>query len=123
MVSEINNIVSSIAAAEEEQPATTREIAENITFASTGVSQVNENVAQGSSGIRHFLWETGRLKRQKGGADQLMPLAPAITINPLHNLISRKIANGQDMVDAFNKGLKMIQEDGSYDAILKKHGF
>lgn len=62
-------------------------------------------------------------RKVPGKIDQLVILDPPITKNPLINVISRKTANGKDVVDAFNKGLKMIQEDGTYDAILKKHGF
>mgnify|MGYP001367259017 CR=1 FL=1 len=48
VVVEINDIVSTIAAAVEEQSVTTREIAENVSQASLGISEVNENIAQGS---------------------------------------------------------------------------
>lgn len=43
---EINDIVSSIATAVEEQFVTTKEVAENISQASTGFSEVNQNVVQ-----------------------------------------------------------------------------
>ena len=56
-------------------------------------------------------------------AGLLVPLAPPVKANPVHNIISRKIANGQAVAEAFNRGLGMIQADGTYDAILKKHGF
>lgn len=48
VVNEINTIVASIAAAVEEQSATTREIVSNVSQASVGLSEVNENVAQSS---------------------------------------------------------------------------
>jgi methyl-accepting chemotaxis protein len=48
VVNEINTIVATIAAAVEEQSATTREIVSNVTQASVGLSEVNENVAQSS---------------------------------------------------------------------------
>ena len=48
VVNEINTIVSTIAAAVEEQSATTREIVSNVSQASVGLSEVNENVAQSS---------------------------------------------------------------------------
>ena len=48
VVTEINEIVSTIAAAVEEQSATTGEIAQNISQASVGISEVNENISQGS---------------------------------------------------------------------------
>jgi len=49
VVGEINEIVSTIAAAVEEQSATTGEIAENVAQASIGISEVNENIAQGAA--------------------------------------------------------------------------
>lgn len=48
VVNQINTIVATIAAAVEEQSATTREIVSNVSQASIGLSEVNENVAQSS---------------------------------------------------------------------------
>ena len=48
VVTEINEIVATIAAAVEEQSATTSEIAGNVSQASLGIAEVNENVSQGS---------------------------------------------------------------------------
>ncbi len=49
VISDIDQIVTTIAAAIEEQTATTREIAENVSQASSGITEVNENVAQSST--------------------------------------------------------------------------
>jgi len=49
VISDIDQIVATIAAAIEEQTATTREIAENVSQASAGITEVNENVAQSST--------------------------------------------------------------------------
>lgn len=49
VISKINDFVTSIATAVEEQSTTTADIAENISQASTGVQEVNENVAQSST--------------------------------------------------------------------------
>jgi len=49
VINDINDIVSSIATAVEEQSVTTKEIAENVAQASQGIQEVNENVAQSSS--------------------------------------------------------------------------
>jgi len=46
VISEINDIVTTIATAIEEQTATTSEIANNIAQASVGLTEVNENVSQ-----------------------------------------------------------------------------
>lgn len=49
VISGVNNIVATIAAAVEEQTAATREIANNISQASQGIQEVNENVSQSST--------------------------------------------------------------------------
>lgn len=49
VIGEVNEIVSTIASAVEEQSVTTREIATNIHQAALGISEVNENVAQSST--------------------------------------------------------------------------
>jgi methyl-accepting chemotaxis protein len=49
VVNAVNEIVSTIATAIEEQRATTSEIASNVSQAAQGIEEVNENVAQGSS--------------------------------------------------------------------------
>ncbi|WP_108648978.1 substrate-binding periplasmic protein [Dongshaea marina] len=41
---------------------------------------------------------------------------------PLHIVVTKSNPNGQAIIDAFNKGLKMMKEDGSFDAIMKTHG-
>lgn len=48
VISGVNDIVATIAAAVEEQTAATREIANNIAQASQGIQEVNENVSQSS---------------------------------------------------------------------------
>lgn len=49
VINEVDEYVSSIAAAVEEQSTTTKEIAENVGQASQGISEVNENVNQTST--------------------------------------------------------------------------
>ncbi|MFC1763653.1 methyl-accepting chemotaxis protein [Planctomycetota bacterium] len=49
VITDVNDIVGTIASAVEEQSVTTKEIAENIVQASQGIQEVNENVAQTSS--------------------------------------------------------------------------
>ena len=46
VINDVNDIVSTIAAAVEQQSAVTNEIAENVSQASLGISEVTENVAQ-----------------------------------------------------------------------------
>jgi methyl-accepting chemotaxis protein len=52
VINDVNDIVSTIATAVEEQSITTKEIAENVAQASKGIQEVNENVAQSSSVAR-----------------------------------------------------------------------
>jgi methyl-accepting chemotaxis protein len=49
IVHDVNDIVSTIATAVEEQSVTTKEIANNVTQASQGIQEVTENVAQSST--------------------------------------------------------------------------
>ncbi len=49
VINDVNDIVSTIATAVEEQSITTKEIAENVAQAAQGIQEVNENVVQGSS--------------------------------------------------------------------------
>lgn len=49
VIADVDQIVTTIATAVEEQTATTREIAENVNQASSGISEVNENVSQSSA--------------------------------------------------------------------------
>ena len=59
----VDELVSTIAAAVEEQAATTREIAENMTQASAGLQDVNENVAQSSGVAEDIAREIGDVSR------------------------------------------------------------
>jgi methyl-accepting chemotaxis protein len=49
VIADVDKIVATIAAAVEEQTATTREISQNVHQASQGIAEVNENVAQSST--------------------------------------------------------------------------
>jgi methyl-accepting chemotaxis protein len=49
VIADVDKIVATIAAAVEEQTATTKEIAQNVQQASQGIAEVNENVAQSST--------------------------------------------------------------------------
>lgn len=46
-----------------------------------------------------------------------------IDVNQLHLAVSKQLRNYNDIVSDFNEGLMHIRENGTYDAILKKHGF
>lgn len=61
VISGVNEIVSTIAAAVEEQTAATREIANNISQASQGIQEVNENVSQSSAVAGHITEDISRV--------------------------------------------------------------
>lgn len=52
VINEINEVITTIATAVEEQSAATSEISENVAQASAGISEVNENVAQSSVAVQ-----------------------------------------------------------------------
>ncbi len=58
-----------------------------------------------------------------GQGSELVALDPPVQTNDLHNLFSRNIPNGAQLMADFNKGLEMIKADGTYAAIMEKHGF
>lgn len=49
MINEVNEIVSTIATAVEEQSVTTKEIAENVAQVSSGIQEITENITQSSN--------------------------------------------------------------------------
>jgi len=61
IISDIDEIVSSIANAVEEQSATTREIADNVAQASVGIQEVSKNVNQSSDVSTDISKEISRL--------------------------------------------------------------
>ncbi len=54
---------------------------------------------------------------------QLEILQPPVKVSNMHNAISRKLPDYEKIADNFNKALKKIRQDGTYDNIMKKHGF
>jgi len=91
IVMEINEIVATIATAVEEQSATTKEIAENISYASTGIVEVNENVSQGSTSSNQVAQEITEIteatnslasssQEVKSNADQLSALGDRLAV-------------------------------------------
>ena len=49
-------------------------------------------------------------------------LSPPIDVVAMHNTISKKRARSEEIVAAFDRGLESMKEDGTFDAILRKHG-
>ncbi|MBF0573715.1 MAG: transporter substrate-binding domain-containing protein [Desulfamplus sp.] len=54
--------------------------------------------------------------------DSIQPLLPPYEIDRIFLVFSKKNPNYQQISDDFDKGVKMIQENGTYEEILKKHG-
>ncbi|MCG8636812.1 MAG: transporter substrate-binding domain-containing protein [Desulfobacterales bacterium] len=68
-----------------------------------------------------ILYEVKSKLPEYGGKIEL--LNPLLKTNTLHFMISRKVSGHEKIIADFNRGLKMIKEDGTYDEIVKKHGF
>ena len=49
-------------------------------------------------------------------------IGPPLRINKLYICISNKIKGHKKIIDDFNKGLKIIKENGTYDKVLESHG-
>ncbi len=47
---------------------------------------------------------------------------PPLQVNNLHIVVSKTIPNAKKIISDFNKGLKTIKENGTYDKILEKYG-
>ena len=56
-------------------------------------------------------------------ADRIEALEPPLEEKPLHVIVTEKLPNHAEIVNDFNKGLKMLKEDGTFDKIMEKHGF
>ncbi len=54
---------------------------------------------------------------------QVVSLHPPLENNKLYICMSKKSNNIDEKLRAFNKGLQEIKENGSFNKILKKHGF
>lgn len=55
--------------------------------------------------------------------DALEILDPPLQTNQLYVIISKQRKDPQTIVDAFNHGLKEMQKDGTFEAILKEYNF
>lgn len=53
---------------------------------------------------------------------ELKTLSPPLEVSPLYVTISKQRTRSKEIVAAFNQGLESMQADGTYEAILLKHG-
>lgn len=49
-------------------------------------------------------------------------LAPPLSVNGIYNIFSRNVEDSPKLVEDFNAGLKVIIENGTYDAIINASG-
>ncbi|MBM9514896.1 methyl-accepting chemotaxis protein [Desulfogranum marinum] len=70
VINEINEIVTTIATAVEQQSAATSEISENIAQASDGIAEVNENVAQSTVAITDITKDISEINNSSGEVNQ-----------------------------------------------------
>ncbi len=68
-----------------------------------------------------FRYEVSKMKEHS--VDDVAFVQPPLSKNSLYLLVSRAKSDHAKIAEDFNKGLKTIKEDGSYDKILKKYGF
>lgn len=58
-----------------------------------------------------------------GNLDQVIFLEPTLKDNPIHLIGHKNMPKSEEIILEFNKGLKQIKEDGTYDSIVKRFGF
>lgn len=68
-----------------------------------------------------FHYERNMLKHNKN--DEIVILSPLIASQPIYIMVGRNLEDGEQLIKDFNLGLKAIKADGTYDHLLKKHGF
>ena len=95
VIVEINNVISGIAAAVEEQSAASSEIASNISQASQGIAEVNESVAQSTVVIANITQDVSGINQQSSmvgdGSRQVESSAQGLSelASQLGNLVKR----------------------------------
>lgn len=62
-------------------------------------------------------------KKFPNDLDKIEVLSPALESNAMYIGFSKKVEGYEQILNDFNKGLKMIKEDGTYDEITKLYGF
>lgn len=70
VITEVNDIVNTIVTAVEEQSITTAEIVNNVNQASTGIGEINENIATSSQMTVHLSEGVGQVKMTSGEVKQ-----------------------------------------------------
>lgn len=68
-----------------------------------------------------FFSEYKTLYPERTPSDYLKSIA-ILNTEAMYNIFSKKIKNGESLRDAFDRGFKMIVEDGTYGKIMMQHG-
>ena len=63
------------------------------------------------------------MKKYPEYSGKVKRIDPAVLEEKLYNLISKKRKDHVAVVNDFNRGLQEIKADGTFDEIVKKHGF
>lgn len=96
VISEINEIVSTVATAIEEQSATTQEISNNVSQAAVGVEEVNENVNQASAVVGEVNQDISQMNMSAGEMKE-----GAVQVKSKSDKLSELSNSLKEMVDRF----------------------
>jgi polar amino acid transport system substrate-binding protein len=56
-----------------------------------------------------------------GTVEQVVFYNPPLRENPVHLIAHKDMAKSKEIISAFNKGLQIIKDNGTYDLIIKKY--
>lgn len=70
---------------------------------------------------RFYLKKINKDPRYKGIADDIVVIEPPLATRGIYLLIPKKVNNAPQKLNDFNKGLKKIIADGTYDRIISKY--
>lgn len=68
-----------------------------------------------------FKYEYNQIRRNK--KNNVVILRPLLASQPIYIMVGRALPDGEKIIADFNRGLDAIIKDGTYDYLLKKHGF
>ncbi|MCG7495710.1 transporter substrate-binding domain-containing protein [Vibrio sp. Of7-15] len=68
-----------------------------------------------------FKYEYNQIRRNK--KNKVVILKPLLASQPIYIMVGRSLPDGEKIIEDFNRGLDIIKKNGTYDHLLKKHGF
>ncbi len=113
VINDVNEIVSTITSAVEEQSATTREIADNLVQTSKGIQEVNNNVAHSSAVTNEMAHEISELNQ---GSNSISSLSGEVNQNAMR--MSKLAEKLKERVGRFKVEDKATPKE-IYDLVLK----